>query len=350
MAERNPTKTNSPSSFFDSIFSGFPDKMEDKESRKKLFLREDEGVYAFEFFLDKCKTLYNYNENNKEFLKKNLPTLQTQESIKNFRLNEPKLRKEFFLKANASNLKPNISELRKKFDELIENYSDTNNWKGSKDYDGIESPTIYQFAFFLTESRMEKLRDEEEEKRNIKTSSFQNSNTLPSTSLDLLSIVQGKYGEVSNFVQDKYGEVSNFVEDKYGKVSELVINLAPQNAPKSESESKSKSESESESESKSKSKSESKSESEIKSDTNSQSSDASSQKPNQDRPTANPENADCSAVLKSVRSVFSNVYSFFQKITQSQQVNQNPASQKDDEKVPNTIVRAETHNKTPRGR
>ena len=197
---------------------------------------------------------------------------------------------------------------------------------------------------------MEKLRDEEEEKRNIKTSSFQNSNTLPSTSLDLLSIVQGKYGEVSNFVQDKYGEVSNFVEDKYGKVSELVINLAPQKAPKSESESKSKSESESESESKSKSKSESKSESEIKSDTNSQSSDASSQKPNQDRPTANPENADCSAVLKSVRSVFSNVYSFFQKITQSQQVNQNPASQKDDEKVPNTIVRAETHNKTPRGR
>ena len=351
MAERNPTKIKSHSSSF-----GFPDKMEDKESRKKLFLREDKGVYAFEFFKTQYTFAYNLDDE-----KKNI----------------------------ASNLKPDSPELRKKFDELIENYSDINNWRGCEDYDSHEKgspiPTIYQLAFFLTESRMEKLRGEEGEKRNYafvntakwqdpnyiklldptslkptlkkpqhalpeeaskketdllstvylaydkasefvknlmpqntentpnevsyktnssslskaptETASSQNSNALPSTSSDLLSTVQNKYLGLLSTVQNKYYEVSNF-----------VINLTPQNTPKSEESY----------------------------DTNSHSISktspitTSSQKSNQHRPTANPEIATYSLVLNSVSSVIFGVSNFFQSlINQSQQVNEGTASQED---------------------
>ena len=356
MAERNPPKINSHSSFFDSIFSGFANKMEDKESRKKLFLREDGGNEAFEFFKKQYTLAYNSND-----------------EIKNI----------------ASNLKTDAPGLRRKFNELIENYSDINNWKGCKDYDshakGSPIPTIYQLAFFVTESRMEKLRDEEGEKRNYafvntakwqdpnynkifdhsslkptltkpqhalpeeaskketdllstvylaydkasefvknlmpqntentpnevsyktnssslskaptETASSQNSNALPSTSSDLLSTVKNKYLDLVSTVQNKYDEVSNF-----------VINLTPQNTPKSEESY----------------------------DTNSHSISktspitTSSQKSNQHRPTANPEIATYSLVLNSVSSVIFGVSNFFQSlINQSQQVNEGTSSQED---------------------
>ena len=143
MAELNPRKIKSHSSFF-----GFPDKMEDKESRKKLFLREDGGNEAFEFFKKQYTFAYNSSD-----------------EIKNI----------------ASNLKTDAPELRRKFNELIENYSDINTWKGCEYYHDRESPTIYQFAFFLTESRMEKLRDEEGEKRNyafVNTAKWQDPNYI----------------------------------------------------------------------------------------------------------------------------------------------------------------------------
>ena len=352
MAELNPKKIKSHSSFFDSSFFGFPDKMEDKESRKKLFLREDGGNEAFEFFKKQYTLAYNLDDE-----KKNI----------------------------ASNLKPDSPELRRKFNELIENYSDINNWRGCEDYHDRESPTIYQFAFFLTESRMEKLRDEEGEKRNYafvntakwqdpnyiklldptslnpiltkpqhtlqedaskketdllstvylaydkasefvknlmpqntentpnevsyktnssslskaptETASSQNSNALPSTSSDLLSTVHDKYFDLVSTVKNKYDEVSKF-----------VINLTPQNTPKSEESY----------------------------DTNSHSISktspitTSSQKSNQHRPTANPEIATYSLALNSVTSVIFGVSNFFQSlITQSQQVNEGPASQED---------------------
>lgn len=279
MAERNPTKTNSPSSFFDSIFSGFANKMEDKESRKKLFLREDKGVYAFEFFKTQYTFAYNLDDE-----KKNI----------------------------ASNLKPDSPELRKKFDELIENYSDINNWRGCEDYDshvkGSPIPTIYQFPFFLTESRMEKLRDEEVEKRNyafVNTDKWQDPNYIklldPTSLKPTLKKPQHALQEESS---KKETDLLSTIYLAYNNASEFVKNLTPQNTPKSEESY----------------------------DTNSHyiSKTTLSQKSNQHRPTANPEIATYSLVLNSVSSVISGVSNFFQSlINQSQQVNEGTASQED---------------------
>ena len=316
--------------------------MKDKESRKKLFLREDQGDYAFEFFKKQYTIVYN-----------------TKDEIKNI----------------STNLKPDGPDLRNQFNKLIEEYSNIDTWKGfkDKDYDDKNSSlAIYKLAFLVTESQLERLREEkikntdrtsiktanlrdlqfpkprlngdketdllstashavfdkyneisaffqsiitpQPQQKNdtsrdetlsgasTKTASSQNSNSLPSASFDLLSNVHNKYLDLVSTVEKKYGEIS----------TNIVKNLMPENTdntPKSKESHKTNSSS-------------------LSKDSTITASSQEYQLP----PIKNPENATYSSVLKSVTSIIFGVSSVFQSlISQSQQDKKESASQKDEE-------------------
>jgi len=339
MADSNPPIIDSL-----SIFFGFPDKTEDIELRKKLFLREDKGDYAFKFFKEQYRIAIPY--------------------------------------ATPEDLHPNDPNLRNKFNELIEEYSNINTWKSCEDenYEDEDdrkkpsdkkkpSVTIYKLTFSLTESHLERLRKKEIENKDRtseKTASLQDLQA-PKPHLnedkekDLLSTataaVLNKYNEISAFFQsiippqpqqkndtsrdetlseatpktassqnsnspasapldlvsavhDKYLDLKLTMENKYVEISDIVKNLMPKNTDNTP-----------------------KSKESLETNSSSLSNDstitASSQSLDPPPPTQNPGSATYSLVSNSFTSIISGVSNFFQSlIPQSQQDKKESASKK----------------------